>query len=441
MDKTKKYYTEQTRFGKTIYREIRPGTEEMLNSVDKPTIIEIRNMDVTYGYGSKAFQALKDFNLNIYKGEVLGLVGESGSGKTTAGRAIIGLTPHSFGQIKILDKVVPKNLHKVWKWTKKGKDIVDFMVNKVQMIFQDPTNSLNPFKNVEYIISEGLTNTNNSKAIYLYNFDQQAKKLIYSHLSKDSHPQFFDKFEMDLEKSLTSNDLAFTTFYEDFYNQIISLNNSELTTLFNELKQERENANNITEKEAKKNLVLDILKSVGLDDSVLNRYPLEFSGGQQQRIGICRAIILQPQLLIADEPISALDVSIQAQVINIFKELKQKYNLTILFIAHDLRMVEYISDRIAVMNKGTLLEVGSTKEIIKNPHHPYTQSLLDAVPSIEAQRGSLVGKAYNPLVHDYDEDNQPKWQKISNNHFVLANDEEFPTFKESAKNYKSKIIK
>ncbi|MBU4691254.1 ABC transporter ATP-binding protein [Mycoplasma zalophi] len=442
MDKTKNIYKEQKSFGKTLYREIREGTEEMLNSVDKPTIVEIRNMDVTYGSGAKAFKALKDFNLNIYKGEVLGLVGESGSGKTTAGRAIIGLTPHSFGEIKILGKPIPKNLNKVFKWSKKGKEIIDFMVNKVQMIFQDPTNSLNPFKNVEYIISEGLTNTKNSKSIYLYNFDQQSKKQIYALLSKEKNPEFFGKFEQDLEKSLSQEpDLVFKTFYEEFYNKVIALKNDQLTQLFNELKQQRIDSNNISEKQAKQHLVLDILKSVGLDDSVLNRYPLEFSGGQQQRIGICRAIILQPQLLIADEPISALDVSIQAQVINIFKELKEKYNLTILFIAHDLRMVEYISDRIAVMNKGTLLEVGSTTEIIKNPHHPYTQSLLDAVPSIEAERGSLVGKAYDPSIHEYDEQNQPKWQKISNNHFVLASDKEFPVFKESAKNYKSKIIK
>ncbi|SFW05742.1 peptide ABC transporter ATP-binding protein [Chlamydia abortus] len=151
-----------------------------------------------------------------------------------------------------------------------------------------------------------------------------------------------------------------------------------------------------------------MLKGVGFDESVLGRFPLEFSGGQQQRLGICRSIILKPKILIADEPISALDVSIQAQVINIFNEFKEKFNLTILFIAHDLRMVEYISDRIAVINKGTLLEIGKTKEIIHNPVHPYTKSLLDAIPSIEAKKGSLLGYQYDTNIHTYDENNQPK---------------------------------
>ncbi len=154
-------------------------------------------------------------------------------------------------------------------------------------------------------------------------------------------------------------------------------------------------------------MVIDILKQVGLDDTVLGRFPLEFSGGQQQRLGICRAVVLRPKLLIADEPISALDVSIQAQVINIFNELKEKYHLTILFIAHDLRMVEYISDRIAVINRGTLLEIGPTDEIINNPYHPYTKSLLDAVPSIEKEKGSLMGNIYDHKIHNYTEDYQP----------------------------------
>lgn len=143
----------------------------MLNCENKEAIVQIRNLDVIYGHGAKAFHALKDLNLNIYQGEVLGLVGESGSGKTTAGRAIIGLTPHSFGQIKILDRIIPKDRSKVNKWSKKGKDIINFMVNKVQMIFQDPTNSLNPFKDVETVVGEGLTNLKTSRYLYLTNID------------------------------------------------------------------------------------------------------------------------------------------------------------------------------------------------------------------------------------------------------------------------------
>ncbi|MBU4689980.1 ABC transporter ATP-binding protein [Mycoplasma zalophidermidis] len=445
----KKFYVESGHFGKKVYRQIRPGTDEMLNCVDKKPIVEIRNMDVTYGYGAKTFYALKDLNLNIYQGEVLGLVGESGSGKTTAGRAIIGLTPHSFGQIKILDRVIPKNKDKIIKWTKKGKDIIDFMVNKVQMIFQDPTNSLNPFKNVETVVGEGLTNLKCSKYLYLTNIDIETyielnnklkeinPKLVFSddpweeiRNHWDTEQQLYDFLHVETLNEL--NHLKEVINVDDF---------TKLIEFMGERKELRDNEQNLTEKECKRKLIIDILHQVGLDETVLNRFPLEFSGGQQQRVGICRAVVLQPQILIADEPISALDVSIQAQVINIFKELKEKYNLTIIFIAHDLRMVEYISDRIAVINKGTLLEVGPTKSVIYNPHHPYTQSLLDAVPSIEAEKGSLVGKLYDPSIHDYTEETQPKWQKVADKHYVLASDVEIDSFVENAKNYNSKMKK
>ncbi|MCS4536866.1 ABC transporter ATP-binding protein [Mycoplasma sp. CSL7475-4] len=444
----KKYYVETTRGGKKLYRAIRPGTEEMLNSVDKEAIVQIRNMDVTYGYGANTFYALKDLNLNIYQGEVLGLVGESGSGKTTAGRAIIGLTPHAFGQIKILDRVIPKNRDKIFKWSKKGRDIINFMVNKVQMIFQDPTNSLNPFKNVETVVGEGLTNLKNSRYIYLTNVDTETYVELNKKISEINPDLALSKdVWSDIRNNWESAESLYKFVYEDtkqkLNNLSIKLNNEQYESLINYLESRREirdAENKLSEKQYKRKLIVDILNQVGLDETVLNRYPLEFSGGQQQRVGICRAVVLQPQILIADEPISALDVSIQAQVINIFKELKEKYNLTIIFIAHDLRMVEYISDRIAVINKGTLLEVGPTKSVIHNPHHPYTQSLLDAVPSIEAEKGSLVGKIYDPSIHDYDEEHQPKWQKVTDKHFVLASDEEFESIKEQAKLYKSKFI-
>ncbi|TQC51371.1 ABC transporter ATP-binding protein [Mycoplasmopsis mucosicanis] len=449
MEQNIKYYVENGLRGKKIARAIRPGTEEMLNCVDKEAIVKIRNMDVVYGYGAKAFYALKDLNLNVYKGEVLGLVGESGSGKTTAGRAIIGLTPHAFGQIQILDRIIPKNREKVNRWSKKGKEIIDFMVNKVQMIFQDPTNSLNPFKNVEAIIGEGLTNAKNSRYLYLSTLDidtyiELNKKLIAINPDKALSQDCWHDLQNNWETLESLYEFVYIETYDKFvqnYSQKLTLEQFEELKLFiEERKALRDQEVKLNEKECKRKLIIDILKQVGLDETVLNRFPLEFSGGQQQRVGICRAVVLQPQIIIADEPISALDVSIQAQVINIFKELKEKFNLTIIFIAHDLRMVEYISDRIAVINKGTLLEVGPTKSVIHNPHHPYTQSLLDAVPSIEAEKGSLVGKIYDPTMHEYDIHKQPKWQKISDQHFVLASDQEIDTFIENAKTYKSKFI-
>lgn len=432
-------YQEKTKkFGLLTYTTIRvqtKGVEEMLKSNDKQEeLVTLRNVDITYGRGSKSFRAVSDLNLNIYKGEVLGLVGESGSGKSTIGKALVGLVPYSFGEIKLLGKKIPNKLARGFKFGKKLKEyneVVNFLVNKVQMIFQDPANSLNPHINVESVVSEGLSNTKNSKEIYLYNKDQEFQKNVYDLIDSKKYPQFYGEYLEKLNvKIATNEDIAFEEFYNVFLNDIAKTKGlEEATKLLNELKIKREELSKLTENQCKRILVVEILKSVGLDESVLPRYPLEFSGGQQQRIGISRAVVLRPQLLVADEPISALDVSIQAQVVNIFNDLKDKYNLTILFIAHDLRMVEYISDRIAVMNKGRILEIGKTEEIINNPLHPYTKALLEAVPSIHGDKGSLLGYQYDINIHKYSENNQPEWLKVNENHFILATKEELKKWK------------
>ncbi|UWD34532.1 ABC transporter ATP-binding protein [Mesomycoplasma molare] len=423
-------------FKKRIIRKNVKGLEEMLEPKHNEEILaKLRNVDIVYGSGSKEFKAVSDINLNIYKGEVLGLVGESGSGKSTIGKTLVGLVPYSFGEISLLDKVLPKKMtrgFKIGKKLKEYKKIEEFMVQKVQMIFQDPANSLNPHATVEKIVSEGLVNFKNSKEIYLFNFDQEAKKTIYDLIKKDQNfnSQFYIEFEKELDFNIAQNSsISYNCLFEKLLTKLEEDKKNDLVLKLKELKLKRDNLSLITESEAKKELVKEILKSVGLDDSVLPRYPLEFSGGQQQRIGISRAVVLRPQLLVADEPISALDVSIQAQVVNIFNDLKEKYNLTILFIAHDLRMVEYISDRIAVMNKGRILEIGKTEEIMNKSLHPYTKSLLDAVPSIHGKKGSLIGYVYDANMHKYDKNNQPEWIKINDDHYVLATKEEIEKWK------------
>ncbi len=146
--------------------------------------------------------------------------------------------------------------------------------------------------------------------------------------------------------------------------------------------------------------VLEKIHSVGLDESCLNLYPHEFSGGQRQRIAIARALVLNPPIIIADEPVSALDVSIQAQIINLLKELKKNFNLTILFISHDLSVIKYISDKIAIMYLGEVIEFGTTEEIFSNPKHPYTKALLGAAPQINEtnskEKISLKGELPSP---------------------------------------------
>ena len=181
-------------------------------------------------------------------------------------------------------------------------------------------------------------------------------------------------------------------------------------------------------KEERTQRVYELLRTVGLNEQHANRYPHEFSGGQRQRIGIARALAIEPKFIIADEPISALDVSIQAQVVNLLRKLQKENGLTYLFIAHDLSMVKYISDRIGVMNKGKLVELASADELYENPLHPYTKSLLSAIPlpdpDYEKNRTRIK---YDSSIHDYSNEN-PEWVEIRPGHFVYASKSELAQY-------------
>lgn len=165
-----------------------------------------------------------------------------------------------------------------------------------------------------------------------------------------------------------------------------------------------------------------VLRRVGLDESFAVRYPKELSGGQRQRVGIARALILRPKLIIADEAISALDVSVQAQVVNLLKEIQQDTGTTMLFIAHDLAMVRYISDHIGVVHLGHLVEIGTTEEIFEHPYHPYTKSLLAAIPTINPHQRQLAsGVGYQAKATQYQ---NRAMQYLEGSHYVLANEAE-----------------
>ncbi|WP_159648676.1 ATP-binding cassette domain-containing protein [Erysipelothrix aquatica] len=175
--------------------------------------------------------------------------------------------------------------------------------------------------------------------------------------------------------------------------------------------------------------VENIIQRVGLLPEHLTRYPHEFSGGQRQRIGIARALVMEPKFVIADEPISALDVSIRAQVLNLLKELQEDKSLTYLFVAHDLSVVRFIADRIAVIHHGVIVELAETEELFRNPIHPYTKSLLSAVPvpdpQVERNKKLII---YNDDMHNY-ETSKPSFVEILPGHFVWANEEEVAAYR------------
>lgn len=181
----------------------------------------------------------------------------------------------------------------------------------------------------------------------------------------------------------------------------------------------------VKNKTQRRKKVIELLETVGLNEQHADRYPHEFSGGQRQRVGIARAMAVKPKFIIADEPISALDVSIQAQVVNLMNELKKKNDLTYLFIAHDLSMVKYISDRIAVMYKGKIMELTTSKQLFDKPLHPYTRSLLSAIPLPDPiNERTRRRHAYRPeKEHNYSND-KPQWLEVDPGHFLYATEKE-----------------
>ena len=238
--------------------------------------------------------------MNVAKGETLGLVGESGCGKSTLARTVVGLNVPTAGEIFLDGQKLGDFRGKLGKENRK----------RVQMVFQDPAESLNARHTVGQILEEPLV---------IHQIGDPCRRTAR---------------------------------------------------------------------------VKELLNLVGLPENAGSRYPFEFSGGQRQRIGIARALALSPEILVLDEPVSALDLSIRSQVLNLLLELKNRLGLTCLFIAHDLSVVRHLSDRIAVMYLGKVIEIASAEELINNPLHAYTRSLIDAIPTAEP---SSAREIFRPL--------------------------------------------
>ncbi|HFU1091334.1 TPA: ATP-binding cassette domain-containing protein [Streptococcus suis] len=287
----------------------------------KDIMVEVAGVSKTYRKKSwlgqeQVVQALKDIDLSIFKGETLGLVGESGSGKSTLSKIILGLETASQGDIRF-----------------PSLSYQELKKQALQVIYQDPYSSLNPYLSALELVKEPL----------------------YA-----------------------------------------------------------------LPKEEAESKALAILERVGISGDAVHKRPKSFSGGQRQRIGIARAVVSQPQFVVCDEPTSALDVSIQATILDLLRGLQDEFGLTYLFISHDLTLVRHFADRIAVMYKGSLVELGSASAIFQNPQHAYTRYLLKSNLSLNpAQaRQELADLAKNKQSHDFV--TQGQWLEVEEGHFVLS---------------------
>ena len=350
-------------------------------------------------------KAVDKVSFEVKKGEVFGLVGESGCGKTTTGRTIIKLYEPAGGNVYF-----------------KGHRIVAGTLTYKQAIADAKKNAKAQIEALKKQAKEENASAAECKAkiaeikAELAATVAENKKLIASAKYDNSHADrdIVTQIQMIFQDPIASLDPRMTV---------------------REIIAEGLVINGITDKDYINEKVYEILEMVGLVREHADRYPHEFSGGQRQRIGIARAVIMQPEMIIADEPVSALDVSVQAQVINLLNELKQSMGLTILFIAHDLSVVKYFSDRIGVMYFGKMVELADSDELFKNPIHPYTKSLLSAIPlpdPIYEKKRTRV--TYNPLAeHDYSV-NKPSLREVAPGHFVYCNDEEEAKYKKMLNN-------
>ncbi len=352
--------------------KILPDTNSV--SGKREPLLQVRNIK-TYFYTEEGIvKAVDGVSFDMYEDETLGLVGETGCGKSVTALSILQL-------VRAPGKIIEGNV------IFKGKSLLDlsqrevrkFRGNEITMIFQDPLNSLNPVMSAGKQIAE----------VFFLHQDEELKQIL-------------DKRRLERKKKLEEikeikNRLS------DKEQEVAKEEEKELVRNLNELKKDTAHIPNIKDIALEK--AAKIIKEVGIADAedILKRYPHELSGGMRQRVMIAMALSCNPSMLIADEPTTALDVTIQAQILDLMKDLKSKFNTSILLITHDLGIIAELCDRVAVMYSGNIVEYATAIDLFKNPRHPYTQGLIAAIPSIEKRdqklrtiRGMVPNLIYPP---------------------------------------------
>lgn len=432
-----------------------PDEIKMVHEPEPDVLLRVDHLEQFFRSGKYVNRAVNDVSFTIKRGEVFGLVGESGCGKTTTGRSIIRLYDITGGSVYFEGTRICAGIRQYKEAIEVAKkkhkqNLAEYEEIWHQMLLDgisyDEAESLYQQKVAESesdLIDIINLNTERIKAA---KFDhkkcnkefakaemERVSEVYEPRLEAETDPEKLEQLQKEYKEALriASKSRIMNKIQMIFQDPIASLD-PRMTV--REIIAEGLIIRGIKDKKYIDEQVYKILDVVGLVPEHASRYPHEFSGGQRQRIGIARAIILNPDLIIADEPISALDVSIQAQVINLLNDLSKKMGLTTLFIAHDLAVVKYFSNRIAVMYYGKIVEMATSDELFLHPFHPYTRSLLSAIPLpdpyTEKRRKRIT---YNPMRdHDYSIEG-PTMKEVYPGHFVYCNTDEFNKYLEELK--------
>ena len=393
-------------------------------------LLKVENLCQYFKMEGGELKAVDNVSFEIHKGEVFGLVGESGCGKTTTGRSIIKLYNITSGSVYFKGIRIAA-----------GKRSYQDAIKKARADYKEGAKA-HPEKAQELKAQMEKTIAEQRALMKQAEHDQKDCDKEYA---RQQTAAVKAKYEPLLAKAQGEEKTKLSAEYK---NELRKARKTKLVTQIQMIFQDpiasldpRMTVREIIaeglviqgERDEKviNQKVAEMLELVGLVPEHATRYPHEFSGGQRQRIGVARSVIMNPELIIADEPVSALDVSVQAQVINLLNELREKFGLTLLFIAHDLSVVKYFSDRIGVMYFGKMVEMATSDELFAHPLHPYTRSLLSAIPLpdpiYEKTRKRIT---YNPLAeHDYTVD-KPSFREVEPGHFVMCNDAEFARYQQ-----------